>query len=157
MDVALIIAIGMISLGGAVFLVYMRWKRWKSLGKGGDGNPTPIMWRETRWLVYAIVGFCVIARLFSDRVEMVSSPWRKYAGLASLVVALGLVAVIEVRRHRWRKVAQRFDGALCPNCGYALRGLPEKHYCPECGNPFDIRKVKKDWKRATEKSQFLEP
>ena len=27
----------------------------------------------------------------------------------------------------------------CPFCGYALEGLPEKHVCPECGQPFDRR------------------
>lgn len=27
----------------------------------------------------------------------------------------------------------------CPFCGYLLRGLPELHDCPECGQPFDRR------------------
>lgn len=29
----------------------------------------------------------------------------------------------------------------CPFCDYALEGLPEKHVCPECGQPFDRRWV----------------
>ncbi|MDM8008142.1 MAG: hypothetical protein QUV05_18535 [Phycisphaerae bacterium] len=30
--------------------------------------------------------------------------------------------------------------AICPNCGYSLRGLPENR-CPECGNAFDPAEV----------------
>jgi len=30
--------------------------------------------------------------------------------------------------------------AICPHCGYSLRGLPE-HRCPECGNAFDPAEV----------------
>jgi hypothetical protein len=34
---------------------------------------------------------------------------------------------------------------LCLRCGYCLKGLPEKHQCPECGTAYDITEVKQKW------------
>jgi hypothetical protein len=47
----------------------------------------------------------------------------------------------------------------CPFCDYALEGLPEKHVCPECGQPFDRRWVvfggKSAWRTAKQEWRIL--
>jgi hypothetical protein len=35
--------------------------------------------------------------------------------------------------------------ALCLECGYPLRGLPDEHQCPECGTPYVLGNVRASW------------
>jgi len=41
--------------------------------------------------------------------------------------------------------ASEADYCLCLHCGYSLKGLPDDHRCPECGNPYNIADVKQQW------------
>lgn len=34
---------------------------------------------------------------------------------------------------------------LCLNCGYCLYGLHSNHFCPECGNAYEIEQVEQRW------------
>ncbi len=36
------------------------------------------------------------------------------------------------------------DLTICLQCGYSLRGLPEGHKCPECGNPSDRESARQE-------------
>ncbi len=71
-------------------------------------------------------------------------------------VVLAGIAVFVVGDKAWRQFgasvvsrlcreARENDGYLCLHCGYNLKGLPDQHRCPECGNPFDIEDVKEKW------------
>jgi|ERR1043166_3829953 hypothetical protein len=48
--------------------------------------------------------------------------------------------------HRMRRELTVYDFCVCLNCGYSLKGLPERHTCPECGRDFQIDEVRSAWK-----------
>lgn len=65
------------------------------------------------------------------------------AGVISLISAYG----IHVRaRAKWIHALTDSDGALCPHCGYSLRGLPDHQNCPECGRHYDLEQVRARWR-----------
>ncbi|MBI5764502.1 MAG: hypothetical protein HZA51_13355 [Planctomycetes bacterium] len=65
------------------------------------------------------------------------------AGVIGLISAYG----IHVRaRAKWIRALKESDGALCPHCGYSLRGLPDHQNCPECGRPYDLEQVRACWR-----------
>lgn len=118
-----------------------------------EPRPTAIMHREDRWLVYAFFSMFIVASvIYRSRTLRDALPsWVTYVH-AGIWVALLLLAVpMAIRHRRWRKKARQFNNELCPNCGYALKGLPTRHVCPECGELYDLYKVKLDWHRATKK------
>ncbi len=59
-----------------------------------------------------------------------------------------LLAKRRLRRLAQEIIADNFE--RCLECGYPLKGLPDKHRCPECGEPYDIATVKKTWERYFE-------
>jgi len=49
-------------------------------------------------------------------------------------------------RNRLRRELEESDLLLCLTCGYCLKGLPDRHTCPECGTAFDAPSVQAQWK-----------
>ena len=49
------------------------------------------------------------------------------------------------------RAARSVGWSMCERCGYDLRGLPEDHKCPECGQQYDLNKTRALW-RAMEMS-----
>lgn len=39
---------------------------------------------------------------------------------------------------------------LCVECGHSLRGLPDQHVCPECGQAYRIIETERVWSRWLE-------
>ncbi len=35
---------------------------------------------------------------------------------------------------------------ICMQCGQLLRGLPDRHLCPECGSQYDYDRLAENWK-----------
>jgi hypothetical protein len=77
-------------------------------------------------------------------------------GLASyhacIIVSVALwVAALVVKRWISGEVrslihdVKENEHALCPECGYCLKGLAAKHECPECGKPYDLVDVRRRW------------
>jgi uncharacterized OB-fold protein len=73
--------------------------------------------------------------------------------LGTLVVFLTARAVAAVREKTWswRTRVEELDYEACLKCGYALKGLPARHRCPECGRKYDLYKVKLQWTRRIRK------
>ena len=75
----------------------------------------------------------------------------QYADYASYVVVGLFVIGFFIMRRIWREIpaltleARANDYCLCLICGYCLKGLPEKHRCPECGTSYEIEDVKRKW------------
>ena len=69
--------------------------------------------------------------------------------LASICVSY-LVLVTAILTHsRWRavvRVCRVLGWAMCEQCGYDLRGLPERHTCPECGKQYDLNRTRAHWR-----------
>jgi rubrerythrin len=65
--------------------------------------------------------------------------------LALVILLIVLVVRHEKRLHaRVRKMGYLF----CPYCDYDLKGLPQKHVCPECGRPYDADELRREWEEA---------
>lgn len=64
------------------------------------------------------------------------------------LLVIGIVMILRLRFMRRLKAKLRAaDGALCPDCGYDLRGLAEKGDCPECGRAFEREADMAFWRR----------
>jgi predicted RNA-binding Zn-ribbon protein involved in translation (DUF1610 family) len=60
--------------------------------------------------------------------------------------ALGIIPYLAKRRlRRFEREIITDDLQRCLACGYPLKGLPERHRCPECGEPYDMVFVRKTW------------
>jgi hypothetical protein len=113
-------------------------------------NAPTVMWRWERWFLVAIAP-CALLGLARFRSK------QDWLGLGDLELAIAAVLVLLftvplmgayfVRRRRWRETAVESDFAICPECGYSLKGLPDKHACPECGKPYDLSVVRRAWRR----------
>ncbi len=68
-------------------------------------------------------------------------------GLAVLMLLVG-VWVFWLRTRLVYKKLERLNFEACLNCEYPLKGLPPKHRCPECGNPYEIEVVRGTWKNT---------
>lgn len=71
---------------------------------------------------------------------------------ASLVPILGSLATT-IWFARWntrlRRQAVAADGRLCWECGYVLKGLPDRGECPECGTDYDAEDLRRRWLAGT--------
>lgn len=69
-------------------------------------------------------------------------------GCSALLVLVALrVAKVRQKTMAWRDRIEELDLEACTACGYALKGLPRKHKCPECGKSYDKYRVKLEWSR----------
>ncbi len=70
-----------------------------------------------------------------------------YLSYAFLVwVALG-VFLLKLKERRLARRIWDADGRLCPKCAYDLRGLPDRHRCPECGTEYEAASIRSDWSK----------
>jgi len=72
---------------------------------------------------------------------------------AALLGSVGTTLLPYLARRRLRRFEREIladNSERCLECGYPLKGLPDKHRCPECGEPYDIATVKKTWERYFE-------
>lgn len=53
------------------------------------------------------------------------------------------------RRVRQRTLDRLAESAyrICLNCDHDLRGVPERHTCPECGVSFDVAGLRETWEK----------
>ncbi len=90
--------------------------------------------------------------LFDDVALPLPSALLDEVGLLLVFVMLGTMAsitiVLKVQKRRWRRKILTLNYEACLRCAYPLRGLPPKHVCPECGEPYDIQDVRRSWVRA---------
>lgn len=69
------------------------------------------------------------------------------AGTVGLVCAVLLSVIPLMRRRRFKKTVHAYAYELCLDCGYDLRGLPESHKCPECGQAYTKEHLRESWRR----------
>ncbi len=53
---------------------------------------------------------------------------------------------------RWK--VKRENYLLCMNCLYSLKGLESPGKCPECGTPYNVEILKKEWISNLKKAPF---
>lgn len=65
-----------------------------------------------------------------------------------LLGALEWLPVFAIRRavRRAARDAWKCDHLLCLWCGYVLLGLPTEGACPECGEIYDVDRVRQSWR-----------
>lgn len=72
-------------------------------------------------------------------------PYIAIAGFVALAVGYQAWKTLGGGASGLCRQASENDYCLCLICGYCLKGLPEKHRCPECGTPYEIEDVKRHW------------
>ncbi len=120
-----------------------------------QGMP-PALWSHLRPL--RVLCGCTLILLGVGAVAFVlESTIARYGLLSALIINCFLAPMTPYyAKRRLRRFAQEIiDDNLerCLECGYPLKGLPEKHRCPECGEPYNIAVVKKTWERYFEAQQ----
>jgi hypothetical protein len=94
----------------------------------------------------AIVGYVGLPHL--ARWLPAQGVWlRSASNFLIFLCAVAAIVFILLTRKKWRQHIRRSGFELCLNCGYSLRGLPDKWKCPECGCSFDKSLVRYKWDR----------
>ena len=100
------------------------------------------------------LAWCVLASVAAMSLGWLDRPkWWPGAAfrLGTSVVPLGLMAFLVVFGRRLSRIcarAEQFAGEICPDCAYPLRGLPERHVCPDCGLRYSLPEAREQWKRC---------
>ncbi len=128
--------------------------------------PRPF-WRRTRWfnLLRAIpIWGPVLVVLLVVVLPRSGVPPRLVPKLTVFVLVLGIVIVLlagGALQVYQRAVFRRFKAALTANdyllclwCGYPLKGLPDRHCCPECGTPYEATRLADAWKHWVQKRRL---
>jgi hypothetical protein len=125
-----------------------------------DGEPAPKAGRSQRKTIPVrrrekqhvftlfMLGFVMLAGVTGRMVQTVFRPSRGMVGLmAGLLLVLllsGLVVPIMLTRRLRARLAES-DWRRCLHCFFDLRGLPAHGMCPECGEAYEIDKVREEW------------
>jgi predicted RNA-binding Zn-ribbon protein involved in translation (DUF1610 family) len=107
---------------------------------------------------FACLGWTRIEARQTARFPPTSLPWwSTWVGQSllqvGLVASLGIALMPRLARRRLRRLEREIiddEFGRCLECGYALKGLPDEHRCPECGEPYKMTMVKKTWERYFE-------
>ena len=100
--------------------------------------------------VVAIVVIQVLARL-----GMKYEPnYQGIIGHAVWVLSLCCLAWLGYRINYIRWKVKRENYLLCMNCLYSLKGLESPGKCPECGTPYSVEVLKKEWISNLKKAPF---
>ena len=76
------------------------------------------------------------------------SGWIWLVLLALGLLFFGLLALHFVERNKTRRLLNETDCRLCLNCRYVLRELPDEGVCPECGEEYELKHLRAEWKDA---------
>ncbi len=75
--------------------------------------------------------------------------WNWYQWVLMAVAEFTSVAArghfYEQRVRALRARLLQHDLSLCLRCGYVLRGLPDEHRCPECGQGYRLADTRQQW------------
>lgn len=70
-----------------------------------------------------------------------------------LFVIAWRIALARSKTEAWWKQVKELQLEACTKCGYALKGLPAKHRCPECGKSYDLYHIKLEWSRRIKRME----
>jgi len=79
--------------------------------------------------------------------DRLREPWWPWVRLRVVIAGLALIYIVSlIHAIRFRRSLKALDFAVCLDCGYLLRGLPDEHVCPECGRAFRLAEVREAWR-----------
>jgi hypothetical protein len=107
---------------------------------------------QLRWVII-VVAFvwlgplgllaCALAVGATTRQWIVGNPLAM--ALWVLALPLFIVGLPRLVGRRFAREVRAQEYLVCMNCGHSLRGLPEEHRCPECGQPYSVGELKDQW------------
>lgn len=112
-----------------------------------DPPPHLTRWRNRQaWSMFAIImlwmGLPTAVLVFLGMVFPLMFLLQGLGWILFIAVSVGWL--IAGNRMRMRLARARFQ--VCLNCGYSLRGLPERGCCPECGSEYELSRVRQVWR-----------
>jgi hypothetical protein len=115
----------------------------------GCAGPTATAAERWAYVGVAAIGLSGPAFLaLAAIVEPPEPPWGAVAFLAYLVAMVGLRYNASKRREYAIASLHRCGYAMCTRCRYVLRGLPDRSSCPECGRPYTMADLRRQWHSA---------
>jgi len=113
----------------------------------------PVAWRRVRTLrvvariMMSVVLFYTVAMLtvgsLRDALLSLDMAFTS-TGICYVILVMSLIAHSRLRAVV--RAARSVDWSMCEGCGYDLRGLPEGHNCPECGEQYDLDRTRALWR-----------
>ena len=119
------------------------------VAKKGDPRCLTSPWRGSVARLVAGLGVLLALTLLLGWTGLYQN-YDRASSVATLVAGMlagSLGAYLYLGRHvkRLRRRVIEHDRRVCLRCGYALKGLPDKHDCPECGTRYDIKATRDVW------------
>ena len=111
--------------------------------------PTVVISRHSQSLL--LVGFLGIFCIYAYDVLTNGTLAPRWLGALALPMNL-LTFILPIATSRkvrplFAKYLASHAGLVCPDCGYLLHCLPQKHTCPECGRAYSFASVRAFWLR----------
>ena len=98
------------------------------------------------WIAVISAGVILMVASIVFGLVFLTSPWQIVPFFVAVTfVNFGTQAFTGWRILHLRRLHCDADGRICPKCGHLLVGLEDEGTCPECGTPFNLADVKRQW------------
>jgi len=106
------------------------------------------------WLISGALALGEIAADLGWITRWLPGEWLLLFWVLFVIHSVLLVYGLRFARGHFKRLLLKNEWRICVACGYSLRGLPDRHQCPECGTEYEIETLAQQWHAWIERNVF---